>query len=81
MILSILRKLNSSNMHAQPSSGDRCLIFGWTFHLLSYFMCVNSEGSGETAQMRKLTWAFAGRLRDKYHNISESAHINLQTAT
>ena len=32
-------------------------------------MCKNSEGSGETAQMRRLAWAFAGRLCDKYHNL------------
>ena len=32
-------------------------------------MCVNSEGSGETARMPRLTWAFAGRLCDKYHNL------------
>ena len=31
-------------------------------------MCVNSEGSEETAWMRSVTWAFAGRLCDKYHN-------------
>ena len=32
-------------------------------------MCANSEGSGETARMRRLAWAFAGRLCDKYHNL------------
>ena len=32
-------------------------------------MDANSEGSGETARMRKLAWAFAGRLCDKYHNL------------
>ena len=32
-------------------------------------MCVNSEGSGETAQMNRLASAFASRLCDKY-NIS-----------
>ena len=32
-------------------------------------MCVNSEGSGETVRMRRLAWAFAGRLCDKYHNL------------
>ena len=31
-------------------------------------MCANSEGSGETARMRRFAWAFAGRLCDKYHN-------------
>ena len=32
-------------------------------------MCANSEGSGETARMHRLVWAFAGRLSDKYHNL------------
>ena len=32
-------------------------------------MCVNSEGSGETAWKRKLAWAIAGCLCDKYHNL------------
>ena len=47
--------------------GARCLIFCRTLRLLPYFMCANSEGSGETARMRRLAWAFAGRLCDKYH--------------
>ena len=55
-----------SYAHALPS---RCLIFGRTLCLLPYFMCANSEGSGETARMRRLAWAFAGRLCDKYHNL------------
>ena len=33
----------------------------------SYFH--TSWGSGETAWMRRLAWAFAGRLCDKYHNL------------
>ena len=33
-------------MHAQQSRGARCLIFGWTLHLLPYYMCANNEGSG-----------------------------------
>ena len=32
-------------------------------------MCGNSKGSGETAQMLRLAWAFAGRPCDKYHNL------------
>ena len=55
--------------HAQPSSGTRCLIFGRTIRLLPYFVCANSEGSGETARVRRLAWAFAGRLCDKSHNL------------
>ena len=32
-------------------------------------MYANSVGSGVTVQMRRLTWAFAGRLCGKYHNL------------
>ena len=60
---------HSSTSSAQPSNGARCLIFGQTIRLLPYFMCANSKSSGETAQMRRLAWAFAGRLCDKYHNL------------
>ena len=28
-----------------------------------------ATGSGETSRMRRLAWAFAGRLCDKYHNL------------
>ena len=59
------------------------MIFGQTLCLLPHFMCANSEGSdetaqmrrlawafaGETAQMRRLAWVFAGRLCDTYHNL------------
>ena len=60
---------HSSNAHAQPSNGARCRVFGRTLRLLPYFMWANSEGSGETTRMRRLAWAFAGRLCDKYHNL------------
>ena len=32
-------------------------------------MCANSENSGETARMRRLAWALAGHLCDKYRNL------------
>ena len=49
---------HSSNAHAQPSSGARCLIFGQAHRLLPHIMCANSEGSGETAQARlSLCWS------------------------
>ena len=34
-------------------------------------MYANSEGSGETARMRRLAWAFAGRICDKYQNLMD----------
>ena len=30
------------------------------------FAYANSEGSGETARMRRLAWTFAARIGDKY---------------
>ena len=41
-----------------------------------YFMWANSEGSGETARMRRFAWAFAGRLCDKYHNLMSWPNYN-----
>ena len=62
---------HSSNAHEQPSSEARYmyLIFVRTLRLLSYFICANSEGSGETARLSRLAWAFAGRLCNKYHHL------------
>ena len=60
---------SSVNSFFKRISGTRCLIFGRTLRLLPYIMCANSEGSGETARMRRLAWAFVGRLCDKYHNL------------
>ena len=71
---------HSSNAHEQPSSGARCLIFGRTLRLLPYFMCANSEGSGETARIRRLARAFTGRLCDKYHNLMSLLSLYFQTS-
>ena len=57
---------HSTNMHAQPSSGAICQIFGLTHRLLPYFMCANSEGSGEPARMHRVACAFAGRICGKW---------------
>ena len=40
-------------------------------------MCANSEGSGETARMRRLAWAFAGCLCDKYHNLTSWLNFSI----
>ena len=53
-------------MRSHPVGLD-VLFFGRNRRLLPYFMCANSEGSGETARMRR--WVFGGRLCDKYHNL------------
>ena len=49
----------------QPSTGARYLGFGLNIRLVPYYVFANCEGSGETAQMYRLTWTFAGRLCDK----------------
>ena len=68
MVLFVLRKLIlQTSMRSHPVELDVwCLV---DTSSTSYFMCVNSEGSGETARMRRLASAFAGHLRDKYHNL------------
>ena len=46
-----LCKPQSSNTHAQQSTGATRLIYGQTLCLLP---CANSKGSGETGRMRSL---------------------------
>ena len=49
MALFALRKRQSSNAHAQQSTGATRRLFGQTLRLRPYVLCANSEGSGETA--------------------------------
>ena len=69
MVLFVLRKLIlQTRMHRHPV-GLENWFFGRTLRLLPYFMCANSEGSGEIAWMYRLALIFSGRLCDKYHNL------------
>ena len=52
--------------HAQPFRGARDLAFCVKFPLDSLLVWASSEGSGETAQMRRLAWTFAARIGYKY---------------
>ena len=52
--------------HAQPFRGARDLVFCLKVPLDSVLVWASSEGSGETARMRRLTWTFAARIGDKY---------------
>ena len=52
--------------HAQPFRGARDLAFCLKVPLDSLPVWASSEGSGETARMRRLTWIFAARIGDKY---------------
>ena len=69
MALFVLRTLIlQTHICIHPVGLDVCCLVGPFVHF-HIFMCANSEGSGETARMRSLTLAFAGRLCDKYHNL------------
>ena len=52
--------------HAQPFSGARDLAFCLKVPLDSLLVWASSEGSGETARMRRLAWTFAARMGNKY---------------
>ena len=52
--------------HAQPFRGTRELAFCLKVSLDSLLVWASSEGSGETARMRRLAWTFAARIGDKY---------------
>ena len=55
-----------STAHVQPFRGARDLVFCLTVPLDSLLVWASSEGSGETARMRRLAWTFAARIGDKY---------------
>ena len=55
-----------STSHAQPFRGARDLAFCLKVPLDSLLVWASSEGSGETAWMRRLAWTFAARIGDKY---------------
>ena len=52
--------------HAQSFRGVRDLAFCLKVPLASLLVWASSEGSGETARMRRLAWTFAARICDKY---------------
>ena len=52
--------------HAQPFRGARDLAFCLKVPLDSLLLFASSEGSGETARMRRLAWTFAARICYKY---------------
>ena len=55
-----------STAHAQPFRGATDLAFCLKVPLDSLLVWASSEGSGETARMRRLAWTFAARIGDKY---------------
>ena len=62
--------------HAQPFRGARDLAFCLKVPLDSLLLWASSEGSGETAQMRRLAWTFAARIGDKYQICSTRSKLH-----
>ena len=54
---------------AGVSNKARGLNFGIDLYLHPYFVNASSEGSGESAHMRRLAWAVAVREYGKYWNL------------
>ena len=52
--------------YAQQFRRARDLVFRLKVPLDSLLVGASSEGSGETARMRRLAWTFAARIGDKY---------------
>ena len=57
---------NPSNAHVQPLKRVRDVALCLKLPLTPFIVWANSEGSVETAWMRRLAWAFAVCLCDKY---------------
>ena len=63
--------------HAQPFRGARDLAFCLKVPLNSLLVWASSEGSGETARMRRLAWTFAARIGYKYQiRLTRSNSVN-----
>ena len=77
MTLFVLRKLILQTRKRSHPVGLDVWFFGWTLRLLPYFIYANGDDPGETARVRRLAWAFAGRLCDKYHNLMSWLNIYL----
>ena len=55
---------DSLNRYREPLNGAKDMNFCQKLLQGPYYMSVNSKGSGQTALMCRLTWAFAGHLCD-----------------
>ena len=66
--------------HAQPFRGARDLAFCLKVPLDSLLVWASSEGSGETARMRRLAWTFAARIGDSTKFAWRSPYIILLLA-
>ena len=75
-VSSSIPSLQILTAHAQPFRGARDLAFCLKVPLDSLLVWASSEGSGETARMRRLAWTFAARIGDKYQiRLTRSSYI------
>ena len=65
-VISSIPSWQTLTAHVQPFRGARDLAFCLKVPLDSLLVWASSEGSGETARMRRLAWTFAARIGDKY---------------
>ena len=56
------------NTHTYVTSWVRYLTFNLGLHLHPYFVYACSEGSGESAHLRRLAWGFVAGQCDKYQH-------------
>ena len=64
--------------HVQPFRGARDLVVCLKVLLDSLLLWASSEGSGETARMRRLAWTFAARIGYKYQiRLTRSIYTSL----
>ena len=67
--------------HAQPFRGARDLTSCLKAPLDSLLVGASSEGSGETARMRRLAWTFAARIGYKYQiRLTRSKMVYVMTS-
>ena len=70
MVIFVLRKLILQvSMRNHPVGLDVWCLVGPLVYFHTSCLRTEKPCSGETARMRRLAWAFAGRLCDKYHNL------------
>ena len=72
VVLFVLSKLIfQTGMLSHPMGLDVWFLVGaFVYFHTACLRTTNSEGCGETARMCRLAWAFAGRICDKYHELT-----------
>ena len=74
-VSSSIPSLQILTAHAQPFRGARDMTFCLKVPLDSLIVWASSDGSGETARMRRLASTFAARIGDKVPNSLDAVHL------